>query len=80
MKYVEERTFTLRVELRCEFPDDYQGEEDGYVWAAEIPALASEIVAAAVGAVKRRPGWSARPANRGRSAEDEVLLIVEKTP
>jgi hypothetical protein len=78
MKYVEEKTFTLRLELRREFPDDYQGEEDGYQWAQEIPALAGEIVQAAVAAA-RRGGWSVRPTNRGRPAEEEVTLIVERT-
>jgi hypothetical protein len=77
MKYVEERTFTLRLELRREFPDDYQGEDDGYEWAKEIPALAAELVQAAVGAA-RRGGWSVRTSNRGRPSEEEVTLIVER--
>jgi hypothetical protein len=79
MKYVEERTFTLRVELRCEFPDDYQGEEDGYAWAEDFAPIAAEIVGAAASAVRRRPGWQARPGNRGRPADEEALLIVERT-
>jgi hypothetical protein len=79
MKYVEERTFTLRLELRREFPDDYQGEEDGYAWAEEIGPLSAELVAAAVSAVQRRPGWRVRPGNRGRPADEEALLIAEKT-
>jgi hypothetical protein len=79
MKYVEERTFTLRLELRCEFPDDYDGEEDGYAWTEGFAPIAAEIVAAAVSAVRRRPGWSARPANRGRPADEEALLVVEKS-
>jgi hypothetical protein len=78
MKYVEERTFTVRLELRCEFPDDYQGEEDGYEWAKQVPGLAGEIVAAAAAAAKRS-GWSVRPANRGRPAEEEVTLVLERT-
>jgi hypothetical protein len=78
MKYVEERTFTVRLELRCEFPDDYQGEEDGYEWAKQIPALAGEIVAAAAAAA-RKGGWSVRPANRGRPADEEVTLVLERT-
>jgi len=79
MKYVEEKTFTLRLELRCEFPDDYQGDDDGYAWAAEVGPLAAEIVAAAVAAVRRRPGWSVHPANRGRPADEETLLVVDRT-
>jgi len=77
MKYVEERTFTVRLELRCEFPDDYQGEEDGYEWAQQVPALAAEVVAAAAAAA-RKGGWSVRPANRGRAADEEVTLVLER--
>lgn len=77
MKYVEERTFTLRLEVRCEFPDDYEGEEDGYEWAKEIPALAAEAVQAAVAAGKKS-GWTVRPANRGRPSDEEVTLVLEK--
>jgi len=77
MKYVEERTFTLRLELRREFPDDYQGEQDGYEWAKEIPALAAEVVQAAAAAA-RRAGWSVHPTNRGRPAEEEITLTLER--
>jgi len=78
MKYVEQREFTLRFELRCEFPDDYDGEEDGYVWAEPFPAVAAEMIAAVSAVIRRRPGWEVRPANRGRPPEDEVTLVVER--
>ena len=78
MKYVEERTFTVRIELRCEFPDDYQGDEDGYAWVGEFAPIAAEMVQAAANAVRRRPGWQVRPANRGRPADEEVLLVVDR--
>jgi hypothetical protein len=80
MKYVEERTFTVRLELRCEFPDDYDGEEDGYAWLADFAPLGQEIVQAALNAVRRRPGWKVRAGNRGRPSDEEVLLICERTP
>ena len=76
--HVEEKEFTLRLELRCSFPDDYEGEEDGYQWAAELPSMASSVLAAAVQALSRYPGWKLRPRNRGRSTEDEVTLVVER--
>ena len=78
MEYVEERQFTLRLEVRCAFPADYQGEADGYAWWEEIAPAASEIVQAAVAIVARRPGWRVRPANRGRPSDEEVTLIVER--
>jgi hypothetical protein len=78
MKYVEEKTFTVRLELRCEFPENYQGEEDGYEWAKEITALGAELVQAAAAAV-RKSGWAVRVGNRGRPTEEEVTLVAERT-
>jgi hypothetical protein len=78
MKYVEEKTFTIRLELRCEFPDDYQGEEDGYEWVSGASAITGEVVAAAATAA-RRGGWSVRPANRGRPSDEEITLVLERT-
>jgi len=80
MKYVEEREFVLRLELRCAFPDDYDGDEDGYVWAESFAPIAAEIVQAATSALRGRPGWRVRTGNRGRPVEEEITLIVERTP
>ena len=78
MAYVEEREFVLRFQLHCHFPDDYDGEADGYEWAKELDGLGSELVQAAVAVIARHPGWKVRPANRGRPTDEEVLLILEK--
>ena len=80
MPYVEERDFNLRFELRCEFPDDYQGEQDGFAWADEFPSIAQEVIRAAVQTVARRPGWRIRPGNRGIPSEREVTLVLERAP
>jgi hypothetical protein len=78
MNYVEQREFTLRFEVRCEFPPDYDGEEDGYAWAEAFPALAAALVQSAAAVIRRAGGWQVRPANRGRAADDEVTLVVER--
>jgi hypothetical protein len=80
MTYVEERQFILRLELRCTFPDDYEGDEDGYEWAKHVQPIVEEVVAAAAAAFKRRPGWHLHPANRGRPSSDEVTLVAELLP
>jgi hypothetical protein len=80
MEYVEEREFVLRLELRCPFPPDYDGDEDGYAWAEEIPPLTAEIVRAAAQVLRARPGWRVRVANRGRPSDEEVTLVVERIP
>jgi len=78
MKYAEEREFTLRLVLRCEFPEDYDGELDGYEWAKEVPQLAGEVVRAAAAALARHAEWKLHGGNRGRSSEDEVTLVLER--
>lgn len=77
--HVEEKEFNLRLELRCSFPDDYEGDEDGYAWTEETRPLLAAVITAAVQALSRHPGWKVRPGNRGRSSDDEVTLILERT-
>ncbi len=76
--YVEEREFVFRLEARYEFPEDYDGESDGYAWAPELQSIAGEMLAALVETMKRHPHWKVRPRNRGRSSEDEVTLVLER--
>ena len=81
MGYVEERDFTLRLDLRCAFPEDYEGERDGYVWLRDFhDRILPQLVQAAVDTIRRHPGWTVHPGNRGRSLEDEVTLVVERAP
>jgi hypothetical protein len=78
MDYVEEREFVVRVELRCTFPADYDGDDDGYAWAGDLQPLGAEIAHAVAAVLKRRPGWSVRAGNRGRPADEEITLIAER--
>jgi len=81
MRYVEERDFTLRLELRCEFPAEYEGDLDGYAWLQEFhDRIAPRVVRAVQHAIQAHPGWRIRPGNRGRAPADEVLLVVERIP
>jgi hypothetical protein len=77
MDHVEEKEFTLRVEVRCVFPADYDGDADGFAWAEALPALTAEIVRAASAAASRA-GFSVRTGNRGRPSDEEVTLILER--
>ena len=78
--YVESREFTLRIEVRCAFPADYDGEADGYAWWPEVEPVTAEIVRAAVAILARQPGCRVRPTNRGRPADEEVTLVVDRSP
>ena len=71
----------MRFDLRCSFPEGYEGEGDGYAWLREFhDRLAPRLLAAVVEVLRTHPGWSARPTNRGRPMDDEVSILVERTP
>ena len=55
MSYVEEREFTLRFELRCEFPENYEGEADGFEWVKDFPAIAQPL--ARLNPAARKAAW-----------------------
>ena len=78
MRYEEEKEFTIRLVLRCSFPDDYDGDLDGYAWASDVPRIAAEVLRGALAAVGGRPGWKLHGGNRGRSTEDEVTLVLDR--
>lgn len=79
MRYTEERTYDLRLLFRCEFDDDYEGELDGYTWAAELPAIRQAVLRAALDVLARQPGWSLRGGSAGRAPDDEAVLILTRT-
>lgn len=81
MRYIEERDFTLRFDLRCEFPEGYEGERDGYQWLREFhERIGPQVVQAVVSVIRQHPGWTVRLSNRGRPPEDEITLVVESAP
>jgi hypothetical protein len=77
--YVEQRDFTLRIELRCAFPETYDGDQDGYAWTEAVQPALAEIVRAAAAILGQRGGFRVHPANRGRPADEEVTLVAERT-
>jgi hypothetical protein len=78
MKYSEQREFNLRFDVRAEFPDDYEGELDGYEWWKAFPPVAAEVLRAAMGVLAQHPEWKVHTGNRGRSSEDEITLVLTR--
>jgi len=77
--YREERAFTFRFSLEASFPDDYQGDEDDYAWAAEWdrrikPAVLKQIFEV----LRRQPAWTAHVRNRGLSPAEEIEICLER--
>jgi hypothetical protein len=77
--YVEQREFSLRIELRCAFPETYEGDADGYAWTEEVQPALAEIVRAAAAILAQRGNFRVHPANRGRPADEEVTLVAERS-
>ena len=78
--FEEEKTFTLRVNLVARFPEDYEGDHDGYAWLHDWetrvkPALLKTVMET----LRASPAWSVHVRNRGMATADEVELALEKT-
>lgn len=69
----------VHIVVRCDFTDDYEGDRDGYAWADAMPGITQDVLGAVLTALRGRPGWTLRGGSRGRSPEDEVMLVLEKT-
>lgn len=79
--FQEEKTFTLRFSLETSFPDDYEGEQDNYVWLKEWEqGVKPDLLKAVFECLRRHPAWAARVRNRGLSPLDEIEIAMVKAP
>ena len=46
--YREERTYNVQLRLSATFPDDYEGDDDGYEWHAHFDRVVRPRIARAV--------------------------------
>lgn len=75
----EEQSFTLRFSLEASFPDDYDGDEDQRAWTSEWEArMKPDILKMVFESLRRHPSWTAHVRNRGKSAVDEIEVVVER--
>lgn len=77
--YREERTYNVQLRLSATFPDDYEGDDDGYEWHAHFDRVVRPRIARAViEALLEGGGWKVTPSNRGQSESEQLELIVER--
>jgi hypothetical protein len=77
----EEGRFVVRIELSAEFGEDYEGDDDGNAWLEAWRARVQPRIAKAVFAeLRAEPRFSAIPASRGKSPEDELEIAVSFEP
>jgi hypothetical protein len=77
--FQEEKTFNLRFTLEALFPDDYDGEQDGQMWAKEWEQrLKPELVKIVFDYLRQHPAWKVHVRNRGTSPQDEIEIAMVK--
>jgi hypothetical protein len=77
----EEGRFVVRIELSAEFGEDYEGDDDGNAWLeAWRTRVQPRLVKAVFAELRAEPGFSAVPASRGKSPEDELEIAVRFEP
>jgi len=81
MDHREEREFSIRLHLSATFPDDYEGDDDGFVWRERFAReVEPRLVAALFDVLRSDPRFRAVPAPRGRDPETGVDLDVSFVP
>ena len=77
----EEGRFVVRIELSAEFGEDYEGDDDGYAWLqAWHDRVQPRLARAVFDQLRAEPGFTALPASRGKSPEEELEIAVRFEP
>jgi hypothetical protein len=78
--FQEEKTFIFRFSLEANFPEDYDGDADNYVWAQDWERrIKPDLIKVIFESVRRHPTWTAHVRNRGLSPLDEIEIAMVKT-
>ncbi len=78
--FEEEKTFTVRLNFVAHFPEDYEGDEDDYVWLHDWETLVKpELLKIIMATLRASPAWAVHVRNRGMAVADEVEIALEKT-
>lgn len=77
----EEKTFNMRFSLEASFPEDYEGEQDNYVWLKEWEqGVKPDLLKAVFDCLRRHPAWTTHVRNRGLSPLDEIEIVMARDP
>jgi hypothetical protein len=77
----EEGSFVVRIELRAEFGEAYEGDDDGNAWLQRWRERVQPRLARAIfEQLRAEPGFTAVPASRGKNPEEELEISVRFEP
>jgi hypothetical protein len=77
MDHREERELSIQLHLSASFSDDYEGDEDGFVWHERwSKEIEPRLLAAIFDVLRSHPRFRAVPAPRGRDPETGVDIDV----
>jgi hypothetical protein len=75
--YEENGVFNIRIELSAKFEDDYEGDDDGYVWLEKWrAAVQPRLVRAVFEALRSDASFDAIPVSRGRAPDENLDVEV----
>jgi hypothetical protein len=75
----EEKEFRLRFCLEAAFPEDYEGNDDHYMWVQDWEQrIKPEVIKTVFDALRRHASWTAHVRNRGASPLDEIEIAMVK--
>ncbi len=78
MQYKEERQLVIRLDLRASFPDDYEGDDDGFAWHEDFDKnVRPKLVAEVMRVLTASGRFKITPINRGLDTHDELEILVE---
>lgn len=81
MKHREERDFAIHLHLAAEFPEDYEGELDGFAWHKRFQErVRPALLRAIVDVLRTESSAEVVSAPRGRSPEDAAEFNVSFSP
>ena len=74
----ESHEFSLTLHVSATFPEEYEGEQDGYAWRERFERdLKPRIVKAVFDEIRATKGWRALAAPRGSAPDRAVDIDVE---
>jgi hypothetical protein len=73
----EQARFVVSIDLSAEFDEDYDGDDDGYVWLERWKAsVRPQLVRAVFQTLRSDPAFDAIPVTRGKDPDAEIEIDV----